>query len=189
MKKEITLAGQKIAYTVKKYKRTKNLRLTINDRGVLIASKPWYLSGKAVERFMRAKAEWIMEKLEYCQKINDKNPWHSSQNGYLVYKKPAARLVLKKVNHFNKTYRFKFSKISIRNQRTRWGSCSSRGNLNFNYKIIFLPEKMIDYIIVHELCHLKELNHSDRFWELVSQNIPRHKIIRKDLQKKGIELR
>jgi len=53
----------------------------------------------------------------------------------------------------------------------------------------YLPEKMIDYIIVHELCHLKELNHSDRFWKLVSQNVPHYRIIRKDLQKKGIELR
>ncbi|PIP34607.1 hypothetical protein COX21_02005 [Candidatus Falkowbacteria bacterium CG23_combo_of_CG06-09_8_20_14_all_41_10] len=189
MKKEIILAGRKIEYSVNQNRRTKNLRLTISGNGILTAGKPWYLSDRAVEKFIAAKAQWIIEKLEYCQKISNKNPFRSSQNEYLSYKQSAARLVLKKINHFNKIYRFKLSKISIRNQRTRWGSCSGRGNLNFNYKIIFLPEKMIDYIIVHELCHLKELNHSDRFWKLVSQNVPHYRIIRKDLQKKGIELR
>jgi hypothetical protein len=189
MKKEIILAGQKIEYTVRTNKRTKNLRLTITGRGVLTVSRPWYLSGKALERFIVAKTSWIIEKLEYFKKINNQNPFRSSRQEYLTYKQAAERLVVKKINHFNRIYQFRFSQISIRNQKTRWGSCSGRGNLNFNYKLIFLPEKMIDYIIVHELCHLKELNHSNRFWKLVSQTITDYKAIRKDLQKKGIELR
>jgi hypothetical protein len=189
MKKEIILAGQKIVYVVRKNRKTKNLRLTVNGRVGLTASKPWYLSDKALERFIKAKAQWIIAKLEDCKKINTQNPFRNSSQEYLAYKQPAERLVTKKINHFNRAYQFKFSQIGIRNQKTRWGSCSSRGNLNFNYKLIFLPEKMIDYIVVHELCHLKELNHSDRFWKLVVQSIPDYKIIKKDLQKKGIELR
>lgn len=189
MKKEITIDGQKIEYTIKKYKRNKNLRLAINSRGNLVASKPWYLSEKAIEKFIKEKFNWIKEKIEYFNKLNGRNNYRSSNNEYLSYKKAAERLVIRKITELNSFYQFRFSKISIRNQRTRWGSCSSRGNLNFNYKIIFLPEKMIDYIIIHELCHLKELNHSPKFWRLVAQKIPNHREIRKDLQKKGIELR
>ncbi len=189
MKKTITISGHKIEYTIKKYKRSRHLRLTINSQGNLVASKPWYLSEAAIERFMLAKAQWIIEKLAHAQNRTQTNVFRSSAREYLTYKQAAERLILKKIAQFNQSYQFRFNRVSIRNQKTRWGSCSSQGNLSFNYKIIFLPERMIDYIVVHELCHLKELNHSAKFWHLVAQKIPRHQAIRKDLQKKGIELR
>jgi len=106
---------------------------------------------------------------------------------YLTNKKLAKKLILEKIALFNNIYRFKFSGISIRDQKTRWGSCSSRGNLNFNYKIIFLPEKISDYIIFHELCHLKEFNHSKKFWDLVAREITDYKIIRRELRQKKIK--
>ncbi|PIT94390.1 hypothetical protein COT98_04010 [Candidatus Falkowbacteria bacterium CG10_big_fil_rev_8_21_14_0_10_39_9] len=189
MKKTITIAGQAIEYSIKRYKRNKNLRLTINNRGNLVASKPWYLSEARVERFIKSQATWVMEKLADFKLHNQNNPFHSSSQEYLKYKQSAERLVLKKIAKFNQHYQFQFARISVRNQKTRWGSCSSRGNLNFNYKIIFLAPRLIDYIIVHELCHLRELNHSIRFWNLVSQKIPQCQLIRQDLQKKGIELK
>jgi len=112
----------------------------------------------------------------------------NSREMYLAYKSQAEKLVRGKVGRFNGFYKFEFHRISIRNQKTRWGSCSSRGNLNFNYKIIFLPDQMADYIVAHELCHLKEMNHSRRFWDLVARTIPDYKIIKKDLRRKGIAL-
>jgi hypothetical protein len=187
--KEIIIAGQKINYTIKRQKGFRNLRLTINSQGQLKASRPWFLSVKAVERFVQNQIPWIAAKLEYCQAVNNRNPFRQSRAEYLAYKQAAARLITRKVNQHNQAYQFRFGQISIRCQKTRWGSCSSRGNLNFNYKIIFLPEKIIDYIIVHELCHLKELNHSSRFWDLVARQIPDHQARRQDLQKRGIELR
>ncbi|NBS67881.1 M48 family peptidase [bacterium] len=66
--------------------------------------------------------------------------------------------------------------------RTRWGSCSKRGNLNFNYRILFLPPHLADYLIVHELCHLKEFNHSPRFWALVAQGCPNYHACKKELR-------
>lgn len=77
---------------------------------------------------------------------------------------------------------FKVRKVSIRNQRTRWGSCSSSGALSFNYKLIQFREEIIDYVIIHELCHLREMNHSRDFWKIVSSIVPEYKSLRKELK-------
>ncbi len=102
---------------------------------------------------------------------------------YLKYKETARQLVLSRLEHFNSHYNFKYGRISIRNQRGRWGSCSSKGNLNFNYKICLLPEAIADYIVVHELCHLKEFNHGENFWKLVEEKIPNYQHIKIELRK------
>lgn len=87
----------------------------------------------------------------------------------------------------NEIYGFVYNRVAIRNQRTRWGSCSKKGNLNFNYRIASLPFHLADYIIVHELCHLREFNHSQNFWNLVAQVIPDHRERRRELR--GIRIR
>lgn len=107
---------------------------------------------------------------------------------YLKYKNQTATLVKNRLEYFNLIYNFKYNRIVIRNQKTRWGSCSKKGNLNFNYKIILLSPKQADYIIVHELCHLKEFNHSGKFWDLVAQAVPDYKEIRSSLRTNGLQL-
>ena len=104
---------------------------------------------------------------------------------YKENKERALLIVKDRIEYFNTFYNFKWNRIVIRNQKTRWGSCSKKGNLNFNYKIALLPPKSADYIIVHELCHLGEFNHSQKFWDLVGETIPDYKAIRKDLRKNG----
>jgi len=94
---------------------------------------------------------------------------------YAKYKAAALVLAERKVAHFNVHYGFTFNKISIRNQKSRWGSCSKKGNMNFNYKIALLPESLADYLVVHELCHLGQFNHSQKFWDLVGETIPDYK--------------
>ncbi|QQR50316.1 M48 family metallopeptidase [Candidatus Nomurabacteria bacterium] len=88
----------------------------------------------------------------------------------------------KKIGELNTHYGYKVGRVSIRNTKSRWGSCSKQGNLNFNYKILFLPPHIADYIIVHELCHIKEFNHSANFWNLVAELVPNHSAIRKELK-------
>jgi predicted metal-dependent hydrolase len=100
---------------------------------------------------------------------------------YKKHKAEALALVMGRIEYFNAHYNFKYKKISIKQQRTRWGSCSRQGNLNFNYKLLFLPEQLRDYVIVHELCHLNQFNHSPAFWQLVAQTFPRAKALRKQL--------
>ena len=107
---------------------------------------------------------------------------------YIKYKKDAAILVKERLGYFNTFYNYKLGRVAIRNQKTRWGSCSKKGNLNFNYKIVLITPKQADYIIVHELCHLKEFNHSQRFWDLVAKAVPDYKEIRSSLRTNGLRL-
>lgn len=100
---------------------------------------------------------------------------------YLRHKEEARSLVKERLEHFNAFYKFKYNRVAIKNHKRRWGSCSSKGNLNFNYRIVFLPPHLADYLVVHELCHLGEFNHSPRFWALVGKTISDWEKRRKEL--------
>ena len=100
----------------------------------------------------------------------------------------ARRFVMGRINFFNQFYNFKINRVAIKNTSTRWGSCSSKRNLNFNYKIIYLRRELSDYLIVHELCHLGQLNHSKKFWELVKQTIPNYVKINKELKRTPVKI-
>jgi predicted metal-dependent hydrolase len=102
---------------------------------------------------------------------------------YLANKEAARALVHARLLHFNTLYKHQLKKIFIKNHKSRWGSCSQKGNLNFNYKIVFLPPEVADYVIVHELCHLKEFNHSQAFWAEVSKALPHYVAFRKELRR------
>lgn len=101
---------------------------------------------------------------------------------YVTHKEIARTLVHERLVYWNQFYNFTWNRVAIRNQRTCWGSCSSLGNLNFSYRILFLPPHIQDYVIVHEMCHLQELNHSADFWALVAETIPEHRTHRKELR-------
>ena len=103
---------------------------------------------------------------------------------YLKRKQEASIFIKDKVEHFNKLYNFEYNRICVKNQKTRWGSCSKKKNINFNYRVIFLPENMANYIVVHEICHLKEFNHSQKFWDLVAETLPDYKNIKKEFKYK-----
>ena len=102
---------------------------------------------------------------------------------YIAHKAKAMEIAKQRITYFNTFYCFFFTRIIIQNQKTRWGSCSKKGNLNFNYRIALLPARLADYVIVHELCHLGALNHSRNFWNLVEKTIPRHREINKEFKK------
>lgn len=103
-------------------------------------------------------------------------------------KEQVRRFVESRINYFNKFYNFEINRIAIKNIATRWGSCSSKRNLNFNYKIIYLRPELADYLIVHELCHLGEFNHSKKFWAQVAKTIPNYVEINKELKKTPVRL-
>lgn len=105
-----------------------------------------------------------------------------SHKHYIQHKEQARMAVYARLAHFNAHYGHTLKRVFIKNSKSRWGSCSSAGNLNFNYKLLFLPPEVLDYVVVHELCHLKEFNHGPEFWLLVGQVLPNHKDLRRQLR-------
>lgn len=186
MKKQIELEKTKVEYSLKQKRGIRRMRLTIHQNGAFVVSAPMAMSLWRIESFINQKARWIISKLQHFQKIRTQAHKLGIVGGYSDHKNKAQQIALNKVAQFNQIYNFPVNKIIIKNHKTLWGSCSKKGNLNFNYKIALLPERHIDYIIVHELCHLKEFNHSQNFWNLVEKTIPEHKIIRKELKTSGL---
>ena len=104
-------------------------------------------------------------------------PWSVATKKHYAEHKEAARVLChERLEHYNQYYNLQFNRVAIRNTRSRWGSCSSKKNLNFNYRILFLEPELQDYLIVHELCHLQEMNHASQFWALVAEQIPEYKV-------------
>lgn len=106
----------------------------------------------------------------------------ADRSKYLEHKERARVLVKRKIEKYNAFYNFKFNRIAIKDHVSRWGSCSKKGNLNFNYRLALIADELVDYVVVHELCHLGEFNHSQKFWDLVAQTIPNHIHLRKHLK-------
>lgn len=183
MTKTILLNKQEIGYCLKISMRAKRLRLAVYNDGRLVVTKPHFLSNERMEEFVRQKAAWILKYIAQFQNRPDiSKAMASSREVYLEHRLRAYQLVQEKLRHFNQFYKLHFGRVSIRNQKSRWGSCSKKSNLNFNYKLAFLPEVVAEYVIVHELCHLAEFNHSPRFWQLVGQTIPNYQSLRRQLK-------
>jgi predicted metal-dependent hydrolase len=186
MRKHITLRDRKVVYTLRKSKRARRMRLAVYCDGSIVVTTPHDLGESVSDRFIREKTEWLFSKLSFFKKFEGKPVAKYSHEDYSKYKDSALAFVQKKVQNFATTYDYKYNRISIKNQKTCWGSCSRKSNLNFNYKILFLPERIQDYIIIHELCHLKEFNHSKKFWALVAETMPEYLDIKRELKQNGM---
>ena len=200
--KYIYLSDRKIEFTLRLNPRSKSIRISINSYGELSVSAPKRVSQAMIEHFILLKQDWILEKISDAHKKyrdGDLNgeiniPQTKAErkakerNKYLSLKDSALKIATEKVHKWNAHYNFKFNKISIKNQKTRWGSCSKNGNLNFSYKIAIMPEPLADYLVVHEVCHLGQFNHSAKFWALVSETIPNYKELRAELRKGKMSL-
>lgn len=170
MTEKISIRGRDIEFRLLKSRRSKRVVLSVRGDARVAVSAPPHVSRRAIREFVGQKGDWLIDKLDECRRsprfrLGDK------PDEYREKKREAEKFVRERIGFFNRIYGFGYNKVSIRNQRTRWGSCSRDGNLNFNYKIIFLPAELADYIIVHELCHLEEFNHSARFWRLTEKAI------------------
>lgn len=172
-----------ISYIIKNRKGIRGIRIAVHIDGSVVVTKSVRTPKILAHAFVKTKADWIQEKIKELEKKPKKILGHLNIKDFKENKQKAYALVHNKVLYFNKFYNFEIKSINIRNQKTRWGSCSKDKNINFNYKIVFLPSLFQDYIIVHELCHLREMNHSKRFWNLVAQQIPDHKKRRIEIKK------
>jgi len=152
----------------------------------VVVTKSLHMARIFAEAYVKSKMDWITEQIKKIEKRPKKILAHYNVRDYKENKEHAYVLVHDRVKYFKQFYT-EFSgqikSINIRNQKTRWGSCSKDKKLSFNYKIVFLPPELCDYIVVHELCHMKEMNHKKCFWDLVALQIPDHKNKRLEIKK------
>lgn len=172
---------KEINYTIRTSKRARRMRIAVYCDGAVVVTVPRGMGLGFVERFVAEKSEWILHILDRFRPFRKRPARRNTRQEFLRYKDQAFALAKERVAHWNALYRFAYCAINIKNQKSRWGSCSRKGNLNFNYKIALLPERIRDYIIVHELCHLAEFNHSRQFWNLVARAIPDYAKVKQEL--------
>lgn len=181
MRKHIKIGERSLDYTLSFRAGARNLRLSIKKTGEVRLTMPkMFFAERTAEKFIIKEFDWIFDKLKHTE------PKDVKLGDFDKYKEIARAKIEKKVEEFNKIYNHNYGRISIKRTSTRWGSCSSKGNLNFHYKLIFMTEEMMNYVVIHELCHLKELNHSKNFWRLVEVAMPDYKRVVKDFKKMKI---
>lgn len=175
--------GKTIPYTIKQSARSRSVRLSIHHDGSVVISLPQRVALFHAEKFLKQKAAWILTTLERITRAKQTAPFTGTRQEYEHNKFKALKLAKERLKYFNDIYQLPYKKVSIRNQKTRWGSCSKKGDLSFSYKIALLRPELTDYIIVHELSHIGEFNHSRKFWQLVGKTIPYYINLRRELVK------
>lgn len=159
-------------YTIIKSDR-KTIAIQIQPDGTVIVRCPKRVAMDEVTRFVDSKSEWIDKHLA---KRNSQRQRKLTEQEIKVLRNHARTLITQSIQHYAPLVGVTYNQIAIRTQHTRWGSCSSKGNLNFNCLLALAPREVLDYIVVHELCHRKEMNHSERFWNEVARIMPDYKV-------------
>lgn len=176
----------------------RTVSISITRDGKVLVRAPYHLSTWQLRKILNEKEAWIEKHLNKLSEYPDS----TDENGELcaddgeklteeeqkMYAKEARKLFEARTAYYAPIVGVTYNRIAIKSQKTRWGSCSSKGNLNFNYLLYFAPLEILDYVVVHELCHRKEMNHSRAFWALVEKVLPDYKERRKWLKEHGKEL-
>ncbi len=167
----------------------KTIGIQINPDLTVTVRAPRRASRKEIERILREKEDWIVKHIEKMQQRQTETAAENIQ--YLTNKEireladKAKAYIPERVKHYAGLVGVTYGRTTIRNQKTRWGSCSSKGNLNFNCLLMLAPPEVTDYVVVHELCHRKQMNHSKAFWNEVEKVIPEYKKYVKWLKTEG----
>lgn len=179
----LVIEDMRIPLILQRSKR-KTLMIQMTDSVQLLVKAPIEMSEREIYRFLKQKTFWIYKRAKQVREKKDTRVLRTEKE--LIALKEQARMVLTaKTDEYAKQIGVAYTKIRIGNQKTRWGSCSSRGTISYNWRLIMMPEAIMDYVVVHELCHLKEMNHSVRFWKLVASILPDYQECREWLKKNG----
>lgn len=162
----------------------KTISLQITPEGKLLVRCPNRMTAAEVDKFVRSKESWIQSHLQ--KRPPALPPFTEAEIKALAAR--AKQVIPERVAYFAPRVGVTYGNTTIRSQRTRWGSCSSKGNLNFNCLLMLTPPEVVDYVVVHELCHRKEMNHSAKFWAQVERILPDWKLRRKWLKDNGNSL-
>ncbi len=192
----VPVGNRTITYTlIRSGRRTMSVEISPDCR--IIVRAPYRLSNRRIESFLQEKAAWIFKALEKAAKRQEQTDALSKdalppEKAALLesfYRNKAREVLTDRVRYYQPFIGKPVRSISIRDQKTRWGSCSSKGGLNFNWRLILAPPAVLDYVVVHELCHLLHMDHSPAFWAEVAKLCPNYKECRKWLRDNGSTLR
>ena len=174
-----------IPYTLVRSNR-KTVSIVVKPDGAVEVRCPKRCPKREVEAFLISKEAWIRKHLEAISRRPAVPVLTEGDRKALAEK--ALEVLPGKVQNFAQMLEVTYGRITIRSQRTRWGSCSIKGNLNFNCLLMLCPDEVQDYVVIHELCHRKEMNHSALFWAEVEKYCPDYRICRKWLKDNGASL-
>ncbi len=161
----------------------KTISIQITPEGQVVVRCPKRMSTADIRKFVESKSDWITGHLSKQAARPAIVPFTAEEIRALAQK--ALAVIPERVAYYAPRVGVTYGNITIRNQRSRWGSCSSQGNLNFNCLLMLAPPEVLDYVVVHELCHRKEMNHSVKFWAEVARILPGYSIQRKWLKENG----
>ena len=169
---------------IKSNRKTISIEVRMEE---VVVRVPQRMTNREIQVFLEKKRGWIDKHQKIMQEraetINDQPRYTEEEIKELAEK--ALRIIPEKVKHYAPIVGVDYGRITIRNQRTRWGSCSGKGNLNFNCLLVLFPDEVIDYVVVHELCHRKHMNHSAAFYAEVERVFPEYKRCQKWLKENG----
>ena len=178
-----------VAYTLVRSKR-RTWAICLSCTGALTLRAPLSLGDREAECILRSRQSWILQKRAQLQAKAAARPVSTrTEDEKRALEKRcralAAERIPQRIAFFQTVLPCRYERLSIRGQKTRWGSCSSRGTLSFNWKLMLAPPEILDYVIVHELCHLTHMNHSPAFWALVASVLPDYRERRRWLRENG----
>lgn len=170
----------------------KTVAIQVNSDLSVTVRAPRSASEKDIEEILKKKEAWISKHIEKIKKTKERleaEPTEKlTREKVIALAEEALKVIPARVEYFARVIGVTYGKITIRNQKTRWGSCSSKGNLNFNCLLMLAPPEVLDYVVVHELCHRKQMNHSKAFWSEVEKVFPDYKEARKWLKEEGSQM-
>ena len=153
----------------------KTLAVQIRADGTVIARAPLRMPKDRILCFLSEKASWIrmqQGKMQEREKMRQQARIHLDAAQEKELRERAKSVLAQRTAYFARQVGVTYGRITVRDQKTRWGSCSQTGNLNFNFRLILAPLEVLDYVVVHELCHRRQMNHSTQFWQEVAQVLP-----------------
>lgn len=163
----------------------KTVSIQIKPDGTIVVRAPRRMPAAQIRDFVNSKEDWIAKHLSAMEQ----NPSRRLTPAQLEQLREQARAIItERVAFFAPYVGVTYGRISIRTQHTRWGSCSSGGNLNFNCLLAMAPPQVLDYVVVHELCHRRHMNHSDHFWAAVETVLPDYRESKRWLKENGRKL-
>lgn len=160
------------------------MSLQVKDDGEIIVRAPFSMPEKEIEDFVDKSWDWVERRLEEVEEERSRAHVITDKEREEGVKK-ALKVIPERAAYYAARMGVTYHRITIREQKTRWGSCSKAGNLNFNWKLVLMPPEILDYVVVHELTHRKQMNHSPAFWAEVAKEIPDYQQRRQKLNELG----